>query len=84
MKNCWSGVNPSMVGAGGLPLQRFFERQISDFGARQIANRFSEHQLAVVVDAWLDEVAVELIGDALGALLEILQVAAVHQLLRRP
>ena len=64
MKNCCSGVKPSSVGAGCC-LLRLLEGQVGDLGACEIADRFAEHQLAVVVDAGLDEVVLELVDDAL-------------------
>ena len=74
MKNCCSGVKPSIVGAGGLPLERLQERAVGDPRAGEVADRLAQHQLAVVVDARLDEVAVELVHHALPSLLELLQV----------
>ncbi len=59
MKNCCSGVKPSIVGAG-LVFLRFLECQIGDLRAGQVADAFAQHELAVVMDARLDEVAVEL------------------------
>jgi hypothetical protein len=54
MKNCCSGVKA--VEHGRRPaLACALERPIRDLGAGEVADRFSEHQLAVVVDARLDE-----------------------------
>src|SRR6266853_5892347 len=52
-----------------LPL-RLVERQIRDLGARQVGDAFTEHQLAVVMDARLDEIAVELTRDTRGLLVK--------------
>ena len=45
-----------------------------DLRAGQIADRFAEDQMAVVMDAGLDVVTLELAGHALGSFLESLQI----------
>src|SRR5512134_1084449 len=45
-----------------------------DLGPGQVADRLAQHQLAVVVHARLDEVALELLDHTLPAGLELLQV----------
>ena len=60
MKNCCSGVKPSIVGDGRLASLRDLERAVGDLRAREIADALAEHQLAVVMNARLDEVVVEL------------------------
>ncbi len=74
MKNCWSGVKPSCAGSGGLPLPGDLERAVGDLRAGEVADGLAEHELAVVVEPRLDEVAVELVDDAGALLLELLQV----------
>ena len=52
------------VGERRLALLRDLERAVRDLRAREVADALAEHELAVVVDAGLDEVAVELPDDA--------------------
>src|SRR4051794_16129816 len=47
---------------------------IRDSGARQIADAFAEHEPAVVVDSWFDEIAVELPGNARGPRPKLLEI----------
>src|SRR6478672_518228 len=51
---------------GGLRvgLLGFFESQESDLGAGKIANASTENKLAIVVNAGLNEIAIELANDA--------------------
>src|SRR6478752_750414 len=58
----------------GVFLLRFFKGQISEFCARQVADALTQDQLAVVMDAGLDEVAIELAHHAGGAVMEAIQV----------
>ena len=55
-------------------MQGFLVGQKCDLRAAQIADAFSQHEFAVVVDSGLDEIVIELIGNASGAGLELLQV----------
>ena len=47
-----------------MGLLRFFESQISDLCSGQVANAFTQHQLAIVMNVWLDKIAIELADDA--------------------
>src|SRR5450432_2512925 len=53
-----------------LALARFLVSQVSEFCAAEIANRFAQHELAVVMNPGLDEIAVELVHHTLAARLE--------------
>src|SRR3984957_12298624 len=57
-----------------LPFQRFFVGGVGDGQAAKVANAFAEHQLAVLMQAGLDFVGVELFFDASGALIKILAI----------
>src|SRR6185295_13256808 len=59
---------------GSLALARLLVGEERDLRASQVADALAEHELAVVVDAGLDEVAVVLLRHALRARLEFLQV----------
>src|SRR5204863_3766754 len=63
---------------GTLALARDLVRLERELGAGEVADRLAQHELAVVVDFRLDEVALELVHHALAARLELLEV------LRRP
>src|SRR5450755_2272111 len=62
------------VGRSRLAFERFLIGEIGDLRSAQVADTFAEHELAVVVDIFLDEVIVELIGDAGSSLLEVFEV----------
>ena len=62
------------VGGARLAFQGFLVGEIRDLCAAQVADAFTEHQLAVVVYAIFDKVVIELIGDAGSARLKIFQV----------
>jgi hypothetical protein len=66
----------------GVSLHRRLERQVSDAHAGEIGNGFVAHALAIVVNAWLDEVTLELVDQALAALVEILPVFLAPPILR--
>jgi hypothetical protein len=57
---------PSVDGAAGGFGLRFLQAEVGDLRAGQIAGRFAEDKLAVVMDAGL-EVLVELVDDAGGS-----------------
>src|ERR1700761_4140426 len=61
---------------GGLwvGLLGFFESQESDLGPGEFTNAFTQNELAVVVNAGLNEIAIELADDARSAILKALQV----------
>ena len=80
-KNCCSGVKPSMRRLRRLALARFLVGAIRDLRAGEIADRFAEHELAVVMDAGLDEIAVELVARRTGrARWNFFRSSGVHQL----
>ena len=61
---------------GGLRvfLLGFFESQESDLGAGKVANAFTQNKLAIVVNAGLNEIAIELAHHAGSAILKALHV----------
>src|SRR6266481_3582044 len=54
--------------------QGFFKRSIGDRQSTQVGDALPQNQLTILVQVAVDDVGVELIGDAGGARLEILQV----------
>src|SRR5262245_54800570 len=58
----------------GRLLLGLHERAEREVAATGVADRFAEHELAVVVHTRLDEVALELLGDALALGLELREV----------
>src|ERR1017187_5525800 len=58
-----------------LAFEGLLEGEERDFGAAEVADALTQHQFAIVVNAGLDEVVVELIHYAGAALLELLQIA---------
>ncbi len=68
------GVEAVDIGGTRFALQRLFVGEERHFRTAQVSDAFAQHQLAVVMNAGLDEVVVELIGYAGGAGLELLQV----------
>ena len=58
-------------GLRGRSGERLAESKPRNRDSAEVAYRFAEHQLPLVVDARLDEIAVELIRDALAAFLEL-------------
>src|SRR5438270_12731080 len=59
---------------GGPGLLRFLKCQPGDLRAGEVADRFAEYKSAVVMDAGLDEVAVELIRHARRPLLKTFEI----------
>src|ERR1700688_3577836 len=59
-----------------LPFQRFFVGGVGDGQAAEIADAFAEHELAVLMQAGLDFVAVELFFPAGGALIKIFAIVS--------
>ncbi len=74
-KRC-SGSEAVEIFGARLPFQGFFVSGVGDGHATEVADAFAENQLAVLVQAGLDFVAVELFFDAGGALVEIFAVVA--------
>src|SRR5207249_683434 len=74
------------VDALGLRLagDRFLPRGVGHHEPPEIRDALSEHELAVLMDPLLDLEAVELLADALGALLELLLVGLRPPLLEVP
>src|SRR5436190_16657676 len=62
----------------GMLLLCFLKCEVRDLGAGEIADRLAEDEASLMMDAGLDEVVLELIGDARRALVEVLLV------IRRP
>src|SRR6266496_3011823 len=57
-------------------LFRFLKGKVGDLGPRKVSYALAQHQLAVVVNVWLDEVAVELIRHASRAGLKAFQIVS--------
>src|ERR1700676_1582060 len=57
-----------------LPFQRFFVGGVGDGQSAEVADAFAKHELAVLMQARLDFVSVELFFDASGALIKILAI----------
>src|ERR1700730_11532362 len=57
-----------------IPFQGFFVGGVGDSQAAEVADAFAEHKLAVLMQAGLDLVGVELFFDAGGALVKIFSV----------
>ena len=72
-KRC-SWVKPSTFCGSGLGGQFVLEGHVRDGQPAEVGDAFAEHQLAVFVQIVRDDVAVELLFDAGGARLEILEV----------
>src|SRR6266567_2739605 len=54
----------------------FLKSQIRDFGASKVSDTLPQHQLPIVMNVWLNEIIIELIGDTGGAALETFQVVS--------
>src|SRR5271163_3925429 len=65
---------PVDVSRARLAFERLHIRKVRDPRSPQIADAFTEHELAVVVNVFLDEIVIKLIGDARRASLKIFQV----------
>src|SRR5579871_935945 len=55
-------------------LRRFLEGKISDFCAGKVADAFAQNQLTVMVDAWLDEISIELAHHAGSPIVETSEI----------
>ncbi len=74
MKNCCSGVKPSITAGRGLAFERFLVGEVGDLGAAKVSDAFAKDEFAVVMDIFLDEVVIELVGHAGSAGLKGFQV----------
>src|ERR1700753_3003599 len=74
MKNCCSGVNPSLLAGRGLPSMDFSNAREARFTPPRFPMLLPFHQLSILMKAAVHGVRVELIDDAFPAILKFLVI----------
>src|SRR5580698_3391852 len=62
------------VGGARFTFERFLVGKECDPGSAQVSNTFTQYEFTVMVNILLDVIVVELVDDAGGALLKVLQI----------